>query len=92
MGRGIRDTIRLSCRVNTKILEELKSLNPRLFTQVPGSTEIKFRYGSLGKYIERLIMDDIEARRGMKAANEQGASTSPEVYLDAFGLAEGDES
>jgi hypothetical protein len=63
MGRGKRNTQQVVCRIDCNIIEKLKSINPSLLTRDSVSGMLKFRHGALGKYIQRLIQEDIEKRQ-----------------------------
>lgn len=61
-GRPKKDTRQVKVWIQNSTMEELKKVNPRLITIAPGG-EPKFRYGSLGRYIERLILEDVARRK-----------------------------
>ena len=66
MGRPKKNTVQFVCRVDFNVIESLKSINPSLMTQDSASGELKFRHGALGKYIQRLIIEDIDKRKEQK--------------------------
>ena len=45
------------------LMEQLISINPSLVTRDSVSGKIKFRHGALGKYLSRLIREDVEKRK-----------------------------
>ena len=63
MGRAKRNTKAVLCRLDIDLIEELKSINPSLVTRDSVSEELKFRHGALGRYITRLITEDILKRK-----------------------------
>lgn len=65
MGRAKRNTKAVLCRLDIDLIEKLKSINPSLVTRDTVSGEIKFRHGALGRYITRLISEDIAKREEM---------------------------
>lgn len=67
MGRRKLNTEQLTCRVDVDLLNKLKSINPSLITldTRPGK-DIKFRHGAIGKYITRLIAEDVAKREDQK--------------------------
>ncbi len=78
MPRAKKNTVQLVCRVDFNIISKLKSINPSLVTKDASSGDIKFRHGALGKYIQRLITDDL-AKRGKRIDEEP-----PEDILERF--------
>lgn len=66
MGRPKKNTVQFVCRIDFNVLESLKSINPSLMTQDASSGKLKFRHGALGKYVQRLIIEDIEKRQEKK--------------------------
>jgi len=64
MARPKKDTQQIVCRVDCNVITKLKLINPSLLTQDAASGKLKFRHGALGKYIQRLIMEDTERREG----------------------------
>ena len=83
MGRGRpkRDTVQVTFRINFNYMEKLKLLNPQLLTR-DAENKPKFRHGALGRYIERLIREDLEKRE------KQVDSTQPEAQIDLDALME----
>lgn len=69
-GQPRKDTLQLTCRINVNTLELLKSTNPTLCTRDPSSGAIKFRHGALGRYVERLILEDVNARKNIPATSQ----------------------
>jgi len=66
MPRPKKNTQQIVCRVDCNIISKLKSINPSLLTQDSVSGELKFRHGAWGKYIQRLITEDIERREKLR--------------------------
>jgi len=62
MGRAKKNTVQVVCRVDFNVIAKLKSINPSLVTKDTVSGNIKFRHGALGKYIQRLIIEDCAKR------------------------------
>ena len=62
MGRGKMNTQQITCRIDCDLIDKLKSINPSLLTTDSISGELKFRHGALGRYVARLISDDIARR------------------------------
>ncbi len=62
MGRPRKNTIQVVCRIDFDLIAKLKSINPSLVTRDTATGAIKFRHGALGKYVQRLISEDIEKR------------------------------
>lgn len=61
MTRDRRNTQHLTLRIDIDLVDELKSTNPSLVTRsTKKEGELKFRHGALGRYISRLIREDIE--------------------------------
>ena len=61
------NTEQITCRIDVDLLNELKSINPSLITpSTKVDKEFKFRYGALGKYITRLIKQDVVKRKEHK--------------------------
>ncbi|MCK5644190.1 MAG: hypothetical protein KAJ19_25550 [Gammaproteobacteria bacterium] len=54
--------MQLVCRVDFDLIDKLKSINPSLVTRDTVTGAIKFRHGALGRYVQRLISEDIEKR------------------------------
>ena len=65
MGRAKRNTKAILCRIDIDLITKLKSINPSLVTRDTVTNEIKFRHGALGRYMTRLITEDIEKREKM---------------------------
>lgn len=78
-GRPKKSTVPLTFRLNVNYLEYLKSLNPQLLTRGPDG-EIKFRHGALGRYLERLIREDLERRADLAKID----TSLPRVDLDSI--------
>jgi len=74
-GRPKKDTVQVTFRLNFDYLQQLKLLNPQLLTRDPATNEPKFRHGALGRYLERLIREDLEKR-------EEFVSSQPHINLD----------
>ncbi len=66
MSRAKKNTVQLVCRIDFNVINKLKSINPSLITRDTVSGKIKFRHGALGRYIQRLIDEDINKREGQK--------------------------
>ena len=66
MTRAKKNTVQVVCRVDFNVIDKLKSINPSLVTRDTVSNKIKFRHGALGRYIQRLIDEDITKREGQK--------------------------
>jgi len=64
MARPKKDTQQVVCRIDCNVITKLKLINPSLLTQDASSGKLKFRHGALGKYIQRLIMEDTKRREG----------------------------
>lgn len=62
MGRAKMNTQQIVCRIDCDLIDKLKSINPSLLTTDTVKGQLKFRHGALGRYIARLIADDIERR------------------------------
>lgn len=62
MARPRKNTMQLVCRVDFDLIDKLKSINPSLVTRDTVTGAIKFRHGALGRYVQRLISEDIEKR------------------------------
>jgi len=62
MPRPRKNTQQVVCRVDCNVISKLKSINPSLVTRDSVTQDIKFRHGALGKYIQRLLIEDIEKR------------------------------
>jgi hypothetical protein len=64
MGRGRpkKDTVQVTFRLNFDYMEKLKLINPQLLTR-DSEGNSKFRHGALGRYIQRLIREDLEKRQ-----------------------------
>jgi hypothetical protein len=58
-------------------MEKLKLLNPQLLTRASDGSP-KFRHGALGRYLERLIREDLEKRADLAKID----ITAPHVDLD----------
>lgn len=61
-----KNTVQLVCRVDFNVIDTLKSINPSLVTRDTVTGKIKFRHGALGRYIQRLINEDIDKREERK--------------------------
>lgn len=66
MGRLRRNTQALNFRVDSELLLRLQKINPAITTQDINTQETKFRHGALGKYMSRLITEDIEKREARR--------------------------
>lgn len=62
MTRLRKNTMQVVCRIDINVINKLKSINPSLVTKDTVTDKIKFRHGALGKYMQRLIIEDIERR------------------------------
>lgn len=62
MGRRKMDTTDIHVMIGRETLEEISVVNPSLLTRDLNG-EYKFRHGALGKYIERLMKQDIVQRK-----------------------------
>ena len=69
MGRAKRNTKAVLCRIDIELIDKLKSINPSLVTRDTVTGDIKFRHGALGRYITRLISDDIALREELLQDN-----------------------
>jgi hypothetical protein len=56
----------INCRIDCNIISELMAINPSIVTQDSVTQQLKFRHGALGKYISRLILEDIAKRKERK--------------------------
>ena len=80
-GRPRKSTVQVTFRINFDYMEKLKLLNPQLMTRDTTTGKPKFRHGALGRYIERLIREDLEKR----AENYEDISLE-EDYIDLDAL------
>ncbi len=62
MPRPRKDTEQVVCRIDCNLMSKLKLINPSLITRDASSGKMKYRHGALGKYISRLIAQDIAKR------------------------------
>ena len=62
MGRPKKNTLQLVCRIDCNVIDKLKLINPSLLTRDVVTEELKWRHGALGKYIQRLLIEDIAKR------------------------------
>lgn len=62
MARPKKNTIQLVCRIDFDLISKLKLINPSLVTRDTATGQFKFRYGALGRYVQRLISEDIAKR------------------------------
>lgn len=66
MARPRKNTQQFVCRIDCNVIGKLKSINPSLVTKDSVTGDIKFRHGALGKYIQRLLIEDIEKREKLQ--------------------------
>lgn len=60
------NTQQIVCRIDCDLINKLKSINPSLLTTDTITGALKFRHGALGRYMARLIADDIAKREEQK--------------------------
>lgn len=78
MGRAKKDTTPITVRLPTPLVQELQSVNPSLITREVNKDKPKFRHGALGKYLERLIREDITKRKERQQDELLQRFSSPE--------------
>lgn len=66
MARPKRNTQQIVCRIDCNVIDKLKSINPSLLTKDSVTGDLKFRHGAWGKYIQRLLVEDIEKREKLR--------------------------
>ena len=66
MTRNRKNTTAITLRIDVDLLAELQSINPALLTVDPNTKKPKFRHGALGRYVSRLIREDIYQRKSIK--------------------------
>jgi hypothetical protein len=76
-GRPKKSTVQVTFRLNFDYLQKLKLLNPQLLTR-NSDGDPKFRHGALGRYLERLIREDLEKRADLAKID----ISAPHVNLD----------
>jgi len=54
----------INLRVDVNLIEKLMAINPSLITKDQSSGKLKFRHGALGRYIARLVREDLNKRTG----------------------------
>lgn len=79
-GRPKRNSVQVTFRLDFNYLSKLKLLNPQLLVTDISSGQRKFRHGALGRYLERLIREDLERRAEPLNINLD----EPHVDLDAI--------
>ncbi len=80
MTRNRKDTMAINLRVDINLIEKLMSINPSITTKDLTTGKVKFRHGALGRYIARLVNEDLNKRTGdtseletfLEAAKEAG--------------------
>lgn len=85
MTRNKKNTTALTLRIDVDLLAELQSINPALLTVDPNTKKPKFRHGALGRYVSRLIREDIYQRKSIKDMSMKEIVESieaPEAYTD----------
>lgn len=68
-GRPKRNSVQVTFRLDFNYMEKLKLLNPQLLTRDQSGSP-KFRHGALGRYLERLIREDLEKRETLTNSPE----------------------
>ena len=69
-----KNTMAVNFRIDINIISKLQSINPAITTIDSVTGKTKFRHGALGRYIQRLIQEDINKREARK----------PDEILDRF--------
>lgn len=85
MTRNRKNTTAITLRIDVDLLAELQSINPALLTVDPNTKKPKFRHGALGRYVSRLIREDIYQRKSIKDMSMEEIVESieaPEAYTN----------
>lgn len=77
-GRPRTNTVQVTFRLNFDYYEKLKLINPQLTTR-DNSGNIKFRHGALGRYLSRLIKQDLD-KRNAQFTQEALDPTLPDLH------------